>query len=236
MAKLTTEEFIARSKTAHGDKYDYDKVVYINCKTKVLITCKTHGEFWIRAKEHYEGQGCRVCGKIKNTESVKRHYADRRPKLTNIVTPKGSRAIPVGANGMYALVDEDDYDFLAKYNWTHDGYGYAKNRELGYMHRYILSTPDGKYTDHMNHDTLDNRKINLRVCSLLENQRNKRPKNGTSKYKGVSWDKTRKKWVVGIRTNNKSLTIGSYDSEIEAAKAYDKAAKEHFGEFAYLNF
>src|SRR5690606_4820994 len=94
----------------------------------------------------------------------------------------------------------------------------------------------GEILDHINHNTLDNRKSNLRPCKNKENIMNMRSRGGTSNFKGVYLDKRNNKWISRIQINYKSIYIGSYNNEIEAAKAYDEAAKKYFKKFAYLNF
>ena len=91
--------------------------------------------------------------------------------------------------------------------------------------------------DHINGNRLDNRKENLRLATPQQNQMNRKShRNSTSKYKGVSWDKSRNKWRALIMIDNKYKHIGRYQDEREAALAYDKAARELFGEYAHLNF
>lgn len=93
--------------------------------------------------------------------------------------------------------------------------------------------------DHINGDTLDNRKSNLRFATAQQNQWNKRPKLlGASKYKGVTRDKRRSKWAVKIRLPDRSkrLTVGHFDNELDAAIAYDNAAIALFGVYARTNF
>ena len=151
--------------------------------------------------------------------------------------------------GKYAIVDDEYFDRLNGFKWCAH-----KNRKTYYavrnskrqkgrrtficMHREILGlkTSDGKDTDHINGNGLDNRRVNLRPCTPSQNQHNRRSFCGTSKYKGVSWHKRDKKWQAYIRLNGKLIHLGLFDSEIEAARAYDIKAKELFGEFAHLNF
>ena len=106
-----------------------------------------------------------------------------------------------------------------------------------YIHRLIMDAPKGMDVDHINGNPLDNRKSNLRICTHTENNRNRGAnKNNTSGYKGAYWHKQNKKWRAQIVRNNKAIHIGLYESKEEAARAYDKKAKELHGEFAYLNF
>ncbi len=105
------------------------------------------------------------------------------------------------------------------------------------MHRLVADTPLNLVCDHINHDGLDNRRGNLRLCTRLQNSRNRLPRRGgSSKYKGVTWNKRRKKFMAEIRVNQKYQYLSYFENEIDAAKAYDKKAKEFFGEFAFLNF
>ncbi len=105
------------------------------------------------------------------------------------------------------------------------------------MHRLILDAPADVDTDHRNHDGLDNRRENLRLCTRSENMANQRKRSdGTSKHKGVCWHKDCHKWQAQIGVNRHVINLGYFDSEAEAARAYDAAAHKHFGEFACLNF
>ena len=105
------------------------------------------------------------------------------------------------------------------------------------MHRQITNAPDHRVVDHIDHDGLNNRKRNLRLCTFAENCRNtRRTAPSTSKYKGVHWNKRRKKWAASIRFDNKTYHLGCFDSELAAALAYDQAAKKYHGAFASLNF
>lgn len=163
------------------------------------------------------------------------------------------KQIPL-TQGKVAIVDDELYEWLNQWKWLAHWYknnnsfyaeriiylgGGRRNpkRKAVRMHRLILRVKKGQITDHINHDTLDNRRVNLRRCTNAQNLQNQLPrKNTSSKYKGVSWYKSNKKWVASIRLNYKYIYLGCFVSEIKAAEAYDAKAKEIFGEFAYLNF
>lgn len=149
--------------------------------------------------------------------------------------------------GKIALVDDDDYEELSKYKWLateHRGTFYAargegprNNNKRIYMHRQILGLTDPNiHGDHINHNKLDNQGCNLRIATRSQNQHNKlKQGNTSSKYKGVSWINAFGKWQTKITLHDKSIHIGLFTDEIEAAKAYNTKAVELFGEFAYLN-
>jgi len=154
----------------------------------------------------------------------------------------------------FALVDDGDFAELSKHKWstTKNGNAFYAKRSFGkqprkaiLMHRVVMDAPKGQETDHQNGNGLDNRRINLRLCTHSQNIRNSRKQRDTiSIYKGVSNHKGKvyngkryaENWEVRIGYNKKRVHIGNFDSEIEAAKAYDKKAVELFGSFARTNF
>ena len=180
---------------------------------------------------------------LLETLNICRNFQKQKKKRTKIIQPKDEkiRFIPL-TQGKVAIVDAEDYEWLSKNKWHAANTGgkfYAcrsiKQRTIS-MHRVIMGEPKGMVVDHIDGNSLNNRRCNLRSCTTAQNICNQRPKGGTSKYKGVCFQKRENKWKAKIRFNGKGIHIGNFDEEIDAAKAYDKKANELFGEFAYLNF
>lgn len=150
-------------------------------------------------------------------------------------------------NGVYAMVDIDDFPRLSQWLWhvrKSGGKPYAKRsgNDNGriypiYMHRVIMNCPDNLTVDHINGDVLDNRKANLRICTGSENLRNTAKRaGGTSRYKGVCRIKDRPGfWQAHIVHEGKQYNLGTYETEHDAAYAYNNAARHLHGEFGRLN-
>jgi hypothetical protein len=156
------------------------------------------------------------------------------------------KIIPL-TRGKNALVDATDYDWLNQWNWyAHLGenkkafYAQRSWRPKGgktpakfiNMHIQILGLKSGEEGDHRNHDTLDNRRKNLRECTHLENCRNRRKRlDNSSGSAGVCWHKRLRKWQARICLEGKYIHLGYYSSKDEATRARVKEAKKHYGEF-----
>jgi hypothetical protein len=154
------------------------------------------------------------------------------------------------AQPRYAKVDPADYERLRKYEWLarkgkNSFYarrrvptGKAKKEKLVYMHQMVVKVPDGMVIDHINQEGMDNRSDNLRAATYSQNLCNRKKRSGAmySIYKGTHWHKNHKKWLARITFEKKTIHLGYFPSEIEAAKAYDRAAIKYHGEFACLNF
>lgn len=154
--------------------------------------------------------------------------------------------------GFVALVDDEDFERVNKFNWfvlkgTSTYYAqrtfWINGKQYHqYLHQFMFDyfkSKDSKriVIDHINHNGLDNTRINIRECTHSQNRMNQIPiNNKTSIYKGVDWSQKSKKYRAKIGINHKSIHIGFFASEKDAAIAYDMAAKKYHGDFAYLNF
>lgn len=190
-------------------------------------------------------------GIMKSVQDARQSLADRRylplypEQIHDLVNGGG---LLLGAvmtkeisltKGFVAIVDDEDFEWLNNYTWAYCTNGYTTTtvyrKKKVYMHRMIMG--DGNEIDHVNGNRLDNRRSNLRFCTHAENCRNSSIRSdNTSGYVGVSFDKSRNKWEAYINLDGNRRHLGRFETPGEAAFAYDRAAKELHGEFAYLNF
>ena len=155
-----------------------------------------------------------------------------------------TRMIPL-TQGKHAIVDDDDFEWLNQWKWyalkTANTY-YAARKVRGrtvLMHRVVLGLDirDKRHGEHKNGAGLDNRRTNLRIATPAQNQANQRlQKKSRSGYKGVKWVRRDKRWMARIKVSGKTMYLGYFKNPVDAAKAYDEAARKHFGEFANTNF
>lgn len=158
------------------------------------------------------------------------------------------KQIKVGNNGKYALVDPEDFNYLNQFTWSE-----LQGRKTTYarrtvrfpngkqktilMHKEIIDSGIYREVDHINNNGLDNRKCNLRLATASQHRSRHYMPRDVSKYRGVyRMDTKTEKYCASINIDGKKTYLGSYSTDIEAAKAYDKAAKSHYGEFATVNF
>jgi hypothetical protein len=172
----------------------------------------------------------------------------RKGKPANYIKIIGDVAYITLTKGKVALISVVDVEEAGKYLWYFSGHyavrnaGKFPNQRAQFLHREILNAPSGMEVDHINGDKLDNRRSNLRVCSKIENQRNQKPRTTlrgqtlSSRFKGVHLPQQGNKYKAQIQVAGQKIYLGAFDSEIEAAKAYDSAARQRFGDFALTNF
>ncbi len=151
------------------------------------------------------------------------------------------------SQGKFSLIDKEDFERVSKYKWTYDSFNDCAFRSVLVnhkktvilLHRFILNAPIALQVDHINHSRLDNRKINLRLCTNAENSRNCNKKStNTTGFKGVSFKQRSergKQWEARIKVNYQGIYLGMFKTKEEAAIAYNEAARKYFGKFARLN-
>lgn len=152
------------------------------------------------------------------------------------------KEIRVSGSDRPALVDDEDYLIASRFNWHLNNSGYAAKsihptrltNTTILLHRVLMGVKKGQFVDHINHDTLDNRRLNLRIVTLGQNCCNRiKVAKATSKFKGVGFIDG--KFRARINFQRRSTYLGVFDSEIDAAEAYNKAASALHGEYACLN-
>jgi hypothetical protein len=140
----------------------------------------------------------------------------------------------VGGETATVLIDTALYPLVAKERFRIGNLGYVVTHTGKRIHRMLM--PGVKLIDHRNHSPLDNRLINLRPATHSQNSQNSRKRaNTSSQFKGVSWNRTAKKWHSYIKVDGKRMTLGYFKDEEQAGIQYNLAASEYFGEFAHLN-
>lgn len=163
------------------------------------------------------------------------------------VRVEGELAYVTLTRGTVSVIDAPDAADVGKHLWHLDSVGYATRniktddkRTLLRLHRFLLNPDPGYEVDHIDGDRLNNRRSNLRLCSRAENARNSKPQltlNGlpvSCRYKGVTI--SRGKYAASIKANSKKRSLGYFCDPAEAARAYDRAARIHFGQHARTNF
>jgi len=158
------------------------------------------------------------------------------------------RRIHLG-DGVYTIVDVDVFYRLSRHKWHLRGSnckkfyavrdvktGPGRTKQLG-LHREIMNQPKGLFIDHIKGNSLDNRRAYLRAATRAQNAQNRdKQENTSSKYIGVCFHKRMRKWAANISHKGRKKWLGAFDNEIDAAKAYDAAARKYYGQFARLNF
>lgn len=168
-----------------------------------------------------------------------------RPKQVGDEMVERTRVVTL-TKGYEAIIDGEDYERVTKWRWSAtirpNGMVYAvrtckeNGKKAINLHRFLMNCPKGMEVDHINHNPLDNRKSNLRICTMAENRKNiPLSIRNTTGYKGIYWDTQCNCWRAKININGKSHCIGRYETPTKAAQAYDIEAIKQYGEFAATN-
>lgn len=167
-------------------------------------------------------------GEVKSCKDINKHH--------NVYDLTGEYGVCTVKDGTQFIFDLADYELIKQYTWHISKNGYVVSKEF-LLHRLVMNAPKDMFVDHKDGNKLDNRKSELRICTVRDNSRNIHScKNNTSGYKGVVWDKDLNKWRAQIKVDYKTVYLGVFDDIENAAIAYDDAAKKCFGAFAKLNF
>jgi hypothetical protein len=173
-------------------------------------------------------------------ESVRQARARMREKVNaGRIKPTGEVAIP---DGLTCWVDPEDVSLIAGHVWhAHKTHGkiYARSGHRGgpFMHNVIMGEQPGMKVDHKDGNGLNNRRSNLRWATQSQNSVNTvKLARGASGFRGVTKHRQCETWRAVIQVDNRRVYIGSFPTPEEAARAYDREAQKHFGEFARLNF
>ncbi len=197
-------------------------------RTRPTIPCGNCGTLFLQKNDKL--RCCSVACRLSAGAARRRVAVPPAPVV-------GARWVPL-SRGLFALVDECDYDTVEAFTWSTSTCGggklYARGTGNVYMHRFLLDAPYGVEVDHVDNDGLNNRRSNLRLATISMNRWNMIDRPGVSRFKGVSMRNGR--WRARVSAHNKTYHIGLFKTEEAAARAYDVAVREHHGKFARLNF
>jgi hypothetical protein len=170
----------------------------------------------------------------KEIESLKQIEKEEHNK--KIITRNNEGTAFIKVKDLEVLVDDEFWHEFKSVSWNINSRGYIYSPKYGLMHRYIIKAKEGEIVDHINNIKHDNSEDNLRIASSgLNNHNRTKSKSASSKYFGVSFYKKDKKWRSTITCNRVNHYLGTYENEIDAAKAYNEKAIELYGEHANLN-
>lgn len=210
--------------------------VYSDRKKGVIWACKCEcGNIINLPASEIKRNFTKSCGCMTNKWISMSHKKYNKYVFVN------NYAIGYTANNEPFLFDIEDYGKIKNVSWHSDGKGYIcgfLNKKQVFLHRVIMGAlNDNRLIDHINHCGYDNRKKNLRLCNVTQNNQNRKVKSNTVSGKtGVYYDKLRNKWRAHINANGKYKFIGRYDTLQDAITARIKAEKQYYGEYAPLEF
>ena len=218
---------------------------YISCgrpiaRWVVSCECNPEKEFLVLQKDLKRGH-VKSCGCMRKEIAIKNGLNSKgkqHHKRINNYDLSGDYGVGFTGKGEKFYFDKEDYDTIKNYYWSIDQRGYVVTNINGQpttMHRMIMNVKDRTLVvDHMFHNTTDNRKSQLRLCTSAENSRNaKTPKTNKSGVTGVHFDKAKNKWMATIKVNRKTHYLGRYVNKNDAINARKAAEEKYFKDFAF---
>ena len=212
-----------------------DPVLWVPCLAMgwgAILTCVNHADCPGKLRQVLPSGACR------NFRARR-----ERPVWTTLPEPPDDQVRYIAlTKGYFAIVDAADYEWLSRYKWTAlttGGKVYAIRNDHGktvLMHREIVKPADGLVVDHISGNGLDNRRDNVRPCNQEQNRFNSKPRAKKSPYKGVRYVEETGRWIAEITHRGRKYHLGTFDDERDAARAYDRKARDLFGPYARLNF
>lgn len=197
--------------------------------SKIKIKCDYCGNIFEAYKSSRRGNKVFCSKKCESLSRIKRNKITIKENYAEIIVSSKKYGQKV------ALIDLDDVEKVKNYTWTLKNargvfYIQSSTRKNGTLplHRLIMNCPKDMMVDHIHHNTLDNRKFNLRICTLVENLQNK--KSNTSGRAGVNWYKTKNKWQAQIQINGKKKNLGYFINFDDAVRARELAEQERIEE------
>lgn len=218
-----------------------DKIKASNTKdyrTRYVCVCDCNNKNTIKVTSDKLKNGhTKSCGCLKKERIINFNKETKRKYNTYDLT--GDYGIGYTEEGEMFYFDFEDYDKIKNYYWSYDTNNYICTRIDNYtlyFHRLIMNPLDDEMIDHINHIVYDNRKYNLRICTLSQNFYNKIKTNrNTSGVKGVSWNTKREKWVSQINVEKQAIFLGYFDNFKDAVDTRKQAEIKYHGEFRYQN-
>lgn len=174
---------------------------------------------------------------------LQKHQRRHERRGGMVVWVEGQECVKIPLTlGLSTLIERSDYDYVgrfkwcAQWNWKSFIVKRHKDGKVVSLHREIMGNPEGMVIDHINGNTLDNRRCNLRIATQTQNQRNEKlRKNNTSGFKGVHYSRLLKKWIASIQDGPTTAYLGAFSTPELAAEAYDLAATLKDPEFCSTN-
>lgn len=233
----TPNKFIDLTGMIFGKLKVIERAKNKNSKTMWLCECEC-GNKTIVSGDCLKNKHTSSCGCFHKEDLIVRNKKDKKKYNTYDLTQ--DYGIGYTFKGKEFLFDIEDYDKIKDFCWGFSG-GYIVSAFLDtkkkiLFHRLIMDVPDGMYIDHINHNTCDNRKKNLRIVTSSQNSFNRRMQsNNTSGITGVFYAKDRNKWRAFIKIGEKQTYLGQFDNKEDAIKARKEAEEKYFGEYSYDN-